>query len=173
MTERDSEKVFCSNCSAEGKRTVGVYPFQESGLANLTLIGIDLIECASCGNVDPIIPDVNDLMRAIAWYIATQRFRLRGEDVRFLRKYLRMTGKDFATLLGVDNTTLSKWENGADPIGTANERLIRSVALALGDGLKERSEEGVRTFTWISEEEYSRGQMNVDMKTLEVETSAR
>jgi putative zinc finger/helix-turn-helix YgiT family protein len=170
MTERDNEKVVCSNCGTEAVRTIGVYPFKESGLNNVTLIGVNLIECSNCGNVDPIIPDVNDLMRAIAWHIATQRFRLTGEDVRFLRKYLRMTGVGFAELLGVDNTTLSKWENDADVIGTANERLIRSVALALGEGLKERSEEGIRTFTWITDL-YHHGPMNVDMETLEVENA--
>src|SRR4029077_9980338 len=88
MTERDEEKMVCSNCGAEGTRTIGVYPFKECGLRNVTLIGVNLIECPSCGNVDPIIPDVNDLMRALAWYVSTQRFKLTGEDVRFLRKYL-------------------------------------------------------------------------------------
>jgi putative zinc finger/helix-turn-helix YgiT family protein len=170
MTERDKEReVVCSNCGAEAGRTIGAYRFTESGLSNVTLIGVELIECPKCGNVDPIIPDVNDLMRAIAWHVATQRFRLAGEDVRFLRKYLKMNGAVFADLLGVDKSTLSKWENNADPIGTANERLVRSVALALGDGLKERSEEGIRAFTWITEE-YHHGPVNVDMGTLEVQT---
>ena len=128
MTERDERTVICSNCGAEAVRTIGMYPFKESGLSNVMLVGVDLIQCPSCGNVDPIIPDVNDLMRAIAWHVATQRYRLAGEDVRFLRKYLRMTGVEFSELLGSDKTTLSKWENDADPIGTANERLVRSVA---------------------------------------------
>lgn len=170
MTTRNEDMVMCSNCGAEAIRTIGVYPFKESGLSNLVLIGVNLIQCSTCGNIDPIIPDVNDLMRAIAWHIATQRFRLTGEDVRFLRKYLRMTGVEFAELLGADKSTLSKWENSADTVGTANERLIRSVALALGEGLKERSEEGIRTFTWITEE-YHRGPTNVDMDTLEVQNA--
>jgi len=168
MTKREEEVTICSNCGSEGKVTVGSYPFKESGLTGVTLIGIELIECEACQNVDPIIPDVNDLMRALAWHLTTQKYRLSGEDVRFLRKYLKMSGVDFAKLLGADKSTLSKWENGEDPIGTANERLIRSVVLTLGDGLKERSDEGVRSFTWITEE-YHRGPINVDMDTLEVQ----
>lgn len=168
MTKREEESIKCSNCGSEAKVSVGTYPFNESGLSGVTLIGIELIECEACQNVDPIIPDVNDLMRALAWHLTTQRYRLSGEDVRFLRKYLKMTGVEFARLLGADKSTLSKWENGEDPIGTANERLIRSVVLTLGDGLKERSEEGVRSFTWITEE-YHQGPMNVDMETLEVQ----
>jgi DNA-binding transcriptional regulator YiaG len=171
MTEQEEvNTTICSNCGAEATLREGAYRFSECGLTNVTLKGIGLIECHKCDNVDPIIPDVNDLMRALAWHLATQKYRLSGEDVRFLRKYLKMSGVDFAKLLGVDKSTLSKWENDDDPIGTANERLIRSVTLALGDGLKERSEEGIRTFTWITEE-YHNGPVNVDMETLEVENA--
>jgi putative zinc finger/helix-turn-helix YgiT family protein len=169
MAPGEDEKMQCSNCGLDATRTVGTYQMKESGLNNLTLIGVDLIECSACGNVDPIIPDITDLMRAIAWHLATQSFRLSGEHVRFLRKYLRMNGKAFSDLLGVDNSTLSKWENEADPIGSANERLVRSLALALGDGLKERSEEGIKMFTWITDE-YHHGPVDVDMNTLEVQS---
>jgi DNA-binding transcriptional regulator YiaG len=170
MNKREEDYTVCSNCGSEARVRIGVYPFNESGLTGVTLKGIELIECEACQNVDPIIPDVNDLMRALAWHLTTQKYRLGGEDVRFLRKYLKMTGVEFARLLGADKSTLSKWENNEDPIGTANERLIRSVVLTLGDGLKERSEEGVRSFTWITEE-YHHGPMNVDMETLEVENA--
>src|SRR5882762_4279340 len=146
MSHQKEEMITCSSCGAKAVVAVGTYPFKESGLSNVTLINVELIQCGVCGNVDPIIPDVNDLMRALAWHCATQKYRLSGEDVRFLRKYLNMSGVEFAQLLGVDKSTLSKWENDDDPVGTANERLIRSVALSLGDGLKERSEEGIRSF---------------------------
>ena len=168
MSAHKGEMAICSSCGAETAVSLGIYPFKESGLSNVVLIGIELIKCDACGNVDPIIPDVNDLMRALAWHCATQKYRLSGEDVRFLRKYLNMSGVEFAQLLGVDKSTLSKWENDDDPVGTANERLIRSVALSLGDGLKERSEEGIRSFGWIIEQ-YHHGSTNVDMETLEVE----
>lgn len=166
---REQEVFICSNCGAEATRVVGAYPFSECGLSDVTLVGVDLITCDACKNVDPIIPDMNDLMRAIAWHIATQRFRLHGAQVRFLRKYLKMKAVDFAELLGVDNTTLSKWENDSDPIGPGSERLVRSLALTLGNGLKERSEEGVKTFTWITNQYYN-GPVDVDMETLEIQT---
>jgi len=170
MTMQGEESIICSNCGVEAKVKTGIYPFHESGLSGVILMGVELIECDACQNVDPIIPDVNDLMRALAWHLTTQKYRLSGEDVRFLRKYLKMSGVEFARILGVDKSTLSKWENDEDPIGTANERLIRSLVLTLGDGLKERSEEGVRSFTWITEE-YHHGTMNVHMETLEVQNA--
>lgn len=81
-----------------------------------------------------------------------------------------MSATDFAKLIGVDRATLSKWENNADNVGGSSDRLIRSVALALGEGLKGRAEEGIRNFDWIVEE-YRSEQMNVDMETLEVQTT--
>ena len=168
MSKHKEELTICSNCGANAAIVEGNYAFDECGLTNVTLVGIDLIRCERCANVDPIIPDVNDLMRALAWYVATQKYRLCGEHVRFLRKYLKMSGTDFAQLLGKDKATLSKWENDEDPIGTSSDRLIRSVALALGPGLKNRSEEGVRSFTWITDQSHH-GPMNVDMETLEVQ----
>jgi DNA-binding transcriptional regulator YiaG len=123
----------------------------------------------SGGNVDPIIPNVNDLMAASAWHIATQKYRLDGDEIRFLRKYLKMNAKEFARLIGVDNTTLSKWENASDGIGQSSETLVRSMALALGEGRKARAEEGIKLFTsWIVEDYDPGSKMSVDMETLEV-----
>jgi transcriptional regulator with XRE-family HTH domain len=109
-------------------------------------------------------------MAALAWHIATRPFLLSGEEVRFLRKYLRMSATDFAKLIGADRSTLSNWENNKKPIGSQSERLIRSVVLALGDGLKLRAEEGIRTFDWIVEEPRSES-IRIDMDTLEVQTT--
>jgi len=168
MTMRKEEEVICSNCdSPTAKIKEGVYQFRESGLTNVSLMGVDRIVCDQCGNIDPIIPNVNELMTVLAWHIATRRYRLCGEEVRFLRKYLKMSAAEFSKLIGVDKTTLSKWENNSDKVGGSSDRLIRSVVLTLGEGLKERAEEGVRTFDWIMEE-YRNENVRVDMETLEV-----
>jgi len=43
-----------------------------------------------------------------------------------------MTGEEFSKLLKIDKTTLSKWENNADPVGEQSDRLIRTIAFAKG-----------------------------------------
>lgn len=136
-------KFRCSNCDKDAKVVRGSYPFKESGL-NVVLQGIELIRCKHCGNEDPIIPRVNDLMRTIAVAVICKPYQLRGEDVRFLRKYLRMTGAEFAHLMDVDKTTLSKWENNDDGVGSQSDRLIRLTVLALGEGLQEKLDEVIR-----------------------------
>ncbi|MEK7408316.1 MAG: hypothetical protein AAB225_24860, partial [Acidobacteriota bacterium] len=128
----------CSACGARARIVRASYAFTESGIQRVVLQGIELIRCEKCGNEDPIIPRVNDLMRTLACAVVSKPYRLEGQDVRFLRKYVRMTGEEFARLLHVDRTTLSKWENDDDPVGEQSDRLIRMLALGLGEGLKEK-----------------------------------
>jgi putative zinc finger/helix-turn-helix YgiT family protein len=144
----DMKKGSCSECGADARVIRGSYPFKESGL-NVVLHGVEIVKCDKCGNEEVIIPRVNDLMRTIAFAIVGKPYGLRGEEVRFLRKYLQMTGDQFSRLLHVDRTTLSKWENNDDNIGEQSDLLIRSIALALGDGLKQKVEQMVRDFEKI------------------------
>jgi len=65
------------------------------------------------------------------------------------------SGETLARLLGVDKTTLSKWENNQIPIGANSDRLIRAVALALGPESKADIEKAIRGFTEISDERES------------------
>jgi transcriptional regulator with XRE-family HTH domain len=56
-----------------------------------------------------------------------------------------MTGAEFAHLIDVDKTTLSKWENNDDVVGSQSDRLIRLTVLGLGEGLREKLDEVIRT----------------------------
>ena len=80
----------CSKCGAVAQVKRGSYRFKESGLP-VVLHGIEMIVCAKCGNEDPILPKVNQLMRRLALAVINKPYRLRGDEVRFLRKYLQMT----------------------------------------------------------------------------------
>jgi hypothetical protein len=47
--------------------------------------------------------------------------------------------------MDIDKTTLSKWENNDDVVGSQSDKLIRLTVLGLGDGLKEKLDEVIRT----------------------------
>jgi len=145
------KKAQCSACGGDAEIARGTWNFTQSGLKRVVLDGIEIIRCGNCGNEDPIIPRINDLMKVLAWAVIRKPYRLEGEEVRFLRKYLRMTQDEFSCLLHVDKTTLSKWENNEDPVGDQSDRLIRAIALALGEGLKRGQEEAVREFARIQD----------------------
>jgi putative zinc finger/helix-turn-helix YgiT family protein len=139
------KKETCSVCEKEARVIRGSYEFKESGLSGVTLQGIEIIACKHCKNEDPIIPRVNDLMRLLAVAVIAKPHRLVGEEVRFIRKYLGMTGDEFSRLLDIDKTSLSKWENNDDPVGATNDRLMRVMALALDPALREKLDEVIRT----------------------------
>jgi len=140
-------KVECSNCGSNAHIVHGCYEFPESGLSSVVLHGIEIVHCDDCGNDDPIIPNLSDLMRLLAVCVISKPERLVGEEIRFLRKYLRMTGEEFSRLLDIDKTHLSKLENDADPVGDQTDRLIRVMALITGDGLRAKLDEVVELFS--------------------------
>ncbi|MDX6443759.1 MAG: hypothetical protein QOH71_833 [Blastocatellia bacterium] len=145
-------EILCSECGKKAKIIRGSYHFIESGLDGVVLQGIEIIRCKACGNEDPIIPQVNGLMRLLAVAVICKPYRLRGDEIRFLRKFLHKTGAELAQLLHVNKSTVSKWENDDDPIGEQSERLLRIIALALGDGLKTTYKEVIDMFPRIESE---------------------
>jgi YgiT-type zinc finger domain-containing protein len=160
----------CSDCGSEARVERGIYRFRESGLDNVVLKGIEMIKCPACGNEDPVIPNLDGLLRILALAIVTHRFPLSGSEVRYLRKYLGMSGEQFARILHTDKSTLSKWETGSVNIGSKSDLLIRAVALNLGRGLRDEAEQITRDFEHIDEEALaSSNRIEVDSETLKYE----
>jgi len=123
----------CSNCGAEARVvTARKYQFRETPLKRVYLCGIHLIKCDKCKNVDPIIPELDDLLSSLAHAVTNKRSRLKGDEIRFLRKYVGKTQAQFARILELDPTTISKYENDDDVPGAQTDRLIRLVAIGLG-----------------------------------------
>ncbi len=151
----------CSNCGSVSQVRSGIYPFRESGLRNVVLVGVDVAKCGQCGNEDPIIPNINGLMRVLAKAVISQPNRLSGEQLRFLRKFMGKNGREFCELIGVDKSTLSKWENNEDPVGPSNDRLIRLIVLALDEELKEEIKDVINSFLHI-EDKTSEREIDID-----------
>jgi putative zinc finger/helix-turn-helix YgiT family protein len=160
----------CSDCGKEARVERGTYRFRESGLDNVVLKGIEIVKCPACGSEEPIIPNLDGLLRVIAVAIVTNKLPLSGPEVRYLRKYLDMSAEQFARILHTDKSTLSKWETGAVNIGSKSDLLIRAVALNLGRGLRDNAEQITRDFEHIDEESTaSPNRIEVDSETLEYE----
>lgn len=156
----------CSRCGEPARIIRGTYPFKELGLRNVVLQGIELVRCDTCGNEDPRIPRLSELMRVLALAVIRKPYRLSGEELRFLRKYLGLTAEKFAGILRVDRTTVSKWENGEDSVGEQSDLLIRLIAQALGKGLKGDLEATIWQFPQIRNS-CGRIRIEVDARTFE------
>jgi putative transcriptional regulator len=120
----------CSQCGHSMKSARENYLYRESGLPNVTLVGVEVSRCPHCGEHEVVIPKIEQLHRVIAAAVARKVPRLTLEEIRFLRKYLGWSGGDFAEHMGVTPETVSRWENGSAIMSASAERLLRLAALS-------------------------------------------
>lgn len=157
----------CANCGGQVAPERRNYRYTESGLLNLILQGIEVADCPKCGNSDVIIPRMAKIHRAIAQALVNSPARLTGEQLRFLRKYLGLSGDELGRYLHTDKTKISKWEGGKDRIGPATDRLVRLLAAALNSELRSGVSAVAEHLPQISDESGKVWELHVDVATLQ------
>jgi putative zinc finger/helix-turn-helix YgiT family protein len=121
----------CPECGARLKTHREEHRYDECGLAHVTLVGAEVARCAACDYSEVTIPNIEALHRRIAQVLIDKPTRLRGDEVRFLRKSLGWSATSFARHLSVKLETVSRWENDKQPIGAQADLLLR-VLVAQG-----------------------------------------
>jgi len=97
-----------------------------------------------------------------------QPYRLGGEELRFLRKHMDLSQAEFARLLRVNKTTLSKWENNEEPIGLQSDLLARAIVVSHDKRLEKRAADHIRAFENIADQQ-KRVRVEVDPQKLAYE----
>jgi DNA-binding transcriptional regulator YiaG len=115
---------YCGTCGEIMSRKFGETPYPQSGLANVVLQNVPMWVCAN-GHRDVQIPAVDQLHSLLASAIVVQPWSLKGNEIKFLRKFLSYSARDFSALIGVHHVTLSDWETNKTPIVRQSEALIR------------------------------------------------
>lgn len=87
--------------------------------------------CTSCDTNMIAIPDMDGLARAAAISRALIPVRLAGRELKFLRRALDMSQKEFAEAMELTPETVSRWENDARGVGGMCEKLVRHNICAL------------------------------------------
>lgn len=157
-------KEECTACGAEAPVVRGNCRFDQIGIP-VQLERIDVVKCPKCGNVDPIIPNMDGLMDCLALGIIFKPYSLTGKDVRFLRKYIGKSQEDFAKLVPVEPTTLSKWETDQQEIGAKSDRLLRLLALNVSERLEEPKKKIMELVSQNQTEKAKAKKLHVDMET--------
>ena len=104
----------------------GVHDYRASGLPYpVILSGVPLQKCPLCGEEAVTIPDPEGLHQLLGLMIVELDRPILPQEIRFLRKLLDKSAEDLGDLMGVDQKTLSRWENGKQKMGTVAERLLR------------------------------------------------
>jgi putative zinc finger/helix-turn-helix YgiT family protein len=157
----------CTNCEEPVTPERRNYRYAESGLSNVVLQGIEVADCPKCGTSDVIIPRMAKIHRAIARALANSPARLTGEQLRFLRKHLGMSGEQLGSYLHTDKTKISKWERGEDRIGPPTDRLVRLLAAALDSELRPGVSTVAEHLPQIKDESGKIWELHVDAATLQ------
>ena len=117
--------MTCIECGGRVISKKENYRYEACGLRNVTLAGVEVRRCATCGDHEVVIPRIEELHVTLANAIVRHTSRLSSSEVRFLRKYLGYSGVDFAGVMGVSPETVSRWENRKETMGASAERLLR------------------------------------------------
>jgi len=148
---RVMKKEKCNECGHAATVTRGDYRFDEMGLP-VVLRKVEIIKCSECGSTAPVIPHMNGLMDTLALAVVHQPCRLQGGELRFLRTYLGKSAREFAALVHLDNTTLSKMENGERVIGPQTDKLVRLLVLNMSPELSGKVGEFIAMMPDIDDE---------------------
>ena len=123
----------CDHCNVECETTMATseapFRYTGSGLDNVYLVGIEVLQCPTCGQEVPKIPRMPELLTCLNDAIGHAPGRLSGAEIKFLRKQRGASQREFARRLQVAPETLSRIENGHEQCGQSLESLIRTVAL--------------------------------------------
>jgi putative zinc finger/helix-turn-helix YgiT family protein len=102
--------------------------YDECGLPDVVLVGVEVRRCPECGFQMVVIPRIEVLHRKLAQTVATHATKLTPVEIRFLRKYLGYDRERFSQVMGVDEGTVSHWETGR-PMGAIADRLLRILVM--------------------------------------------
>jgi len=119
----------CPDCNQPMTSANENYGYVASGLPYVTLVGVEVRRCASCGEHEVVIPKLEPLHRTIAMAIVEKRSRLTAAEIRFLRKYLGWSGVDVARHMGVTAESVSRWENEREQMAAVADRLLRLMVV--------------------------------------------
>lgn len=114
------------------KRSVKPEHTEDLGGVVVKVINAVVVQtCANCGEEMTAIPDMEGLARATAIARALNPVCLQGREIKFMRRALDMTQKEFAEAMDLSAEHVSRWENDHKGVGEASERLVRHNICAL------------------------------------------
>lgn len=121
----------CTKCNQIMEQTVKQEHVEDLGGLVVKVLNAVVVQRCACGETMTGIPDMQGLARAAAMARALNPARFTGKEVRFLRRALDMTQKDFAEKMDLSPEYISRWENDHNGIGGSSEKLVRHNVCAL------------------------------------------
>lgn len=117
----------CPECGADMLMKRENAPYRS--LPGVVLVDVEVSRCPACGEHIVAIPAIDELHKLIAKSLIGDKRRLGGAEVKFLRKHLGYASADFAKVIGTAAATVSRWENGAQPLSRHADLLLRALLM--------------------------------------------
>jgi len=115
-------------------RTIDRYEDQSLGLPYpvVLLDGVEEeIDDATGERIGISIPHLEDLVATVAIARILHPLQLDGAEVRFIRRVIGRSAKDFAAVLEMAPETYSRWENGKQTVGAWADKQVRLAAIVV------------------------------------------
>lgn len=121
--------MYCPVCDSQQVQVHRIaIDAAEIGLPSGTLEGVEEIRCDECGEETLNVPAQAAVIKEYRNKLASVDRRLEPAEFAFLRRQLGVSGKDYASALGVSNVTISRVENGED-VPSIQEATVRGLTL--------------------------------------------
>jgi DNA-binding transcriptional regulator YiaG len=115
--------MTCYECGAATQQTAGTEPLM--GLPTVS-VDVTVLTCTN-GHREVMHHAILRTMETVANTLANKKTQLTGQEIRFLRKQLGLSGQDFAKFMLVTPEWVSKWENEKASMSQANEQRLRTA----------------------------------------------
>jgi DNA-binding transcriptional regulator YiaG len=118
-----------SNIQRSEPITLSEYTLDDLG-TSFKVVLVDSVERRSSSQGPEVyIPDFQGLMKLVAISRAKHPMKLKGGDIKFLRKNLGMRSKDLAMKLDISPEHMSRCESGDKALAPNSEKVLRSLVL--------------------------------------------
>jgi len=118
--------VACVQCGSE--MTISREDRAYADLPGVTLRGVEVRRCPSCGEYEVVFQNLNRLHEVLTAAIVGKRTQLARQERHFLRNFLCWTEEELAQHMGVPSETVFAWESSDAPVGPVADRLLRLLA---------------------------------------------
>jgi DNA-binding transcriptional regulator YiaG len=130
MTTGATRERLCTECGAVQHAEHKTVMYPESGLDNVQLLNVPVWVCEH-HHEEKTIPAVTQLHDVLAHLIIRKPAALAQAEIKFLRRRVDLTSKEFAARLGISPVHLSRVENGRRRPTKTLDLLVRLVVATL------------------------------------------